>query len=102
MLLLLLFNSDSGKGNIPGKVFEYLASRKPILAFGPERGDSAEIVEECGGFYHRYEEGVDAIKEHIVKVFKGELRLSSNIDQYSRKNLSGKLARYLEEITAAE
>ena len=35
LLLLLLFNSESGKGNYPGKLFEYLATKLPILAFGP-------------------------------------------------------------------
>ena len=39
LLLLLLFNSESGKGNYPGKLFEYLATKLPILAFGPENSD---------------------------------------------------------------
>ena len=34
ILLLLLFNSESGKGNYPGKIFEYFVSQRTILAFG--------------------------------------------------------------------
>ena len=32
ILLLLLFNSESGKGNYPGKIFEYFASQRYILS----------------------------------------------------------------------
>lgn len=33
---------------ITGKIFEYLATKKPILAFGPLQGDAAKLLAECG------------------------------------------------------
>lgn len=48
-VLLLPVNRVSAANDIiPGKVFEYLAARKPILALGPTEGETAQIVREAG------------------------------------------------------
>jgi len=49
LLLLLLFNSRSGVGNYPGKIFEYFAAQKPIIAFGPDGSDVENLLFD----YHR-------------------------------------------------
>ena len=46
VLLLLQWNNPSEAGNIPGKLFEYLGARRPILALGYEDGEMAAIVRE--------------------------------------------------------
>ena len=46
ILLLLLFNSESGKGNYPGKIFEYFASQRYILAFGPNNSDTQNLMKK--------------------------------------------------------
>jgi glycosyltransferase involved in cell wall biosynthesis len=46
-LLLLIPEADGrGKGVLSGKVFEYLASGRPILAAVPPGGAAAELIEE--------------------------------------------------------
>jgi glycosyltransferase involved in cell wall biosynthesis len=100
LLLLLLFNSESGRGNIPGKLFEYLATAKPIIAFGPEKGDSAEIVEENGGQYFLYNDRDQAqIKSYLKSCFYEKKPCSSSAQQYSRQNLSKELAKHLDQLT---
>ncbi|MCX7729393.1 MAG: glycosyl transferase family 1, partial [Bacteroidia bacterium] len=42
-LLLLINNAPNSKGILTGKLFEYLALQKPILAIGPTDGDAAHI-----------------------------------------------------------
>lgn len=49
VLLLVVNQTKNAKGIVTGKVFEYLASGRPILAIGPPDGDLATILEECGG-----------------------------------------------------
>jgi glycosyltransferase involved in cell wall biosynthesis len=48
MLLLPIPKSENNKGIITGKIFEYLASRRPILSIGPKDGNAAEILSMCG------------------------------------------------------
>jgi glycosyltransferase involved in cell wall biosynthesis len=46
-LLLLLQWDDPGEvGNVPGKLFEYFASRRPIVGLGPEGGVPARLIRE--------------------------------------------------------
>lgn len=44
VLLLVLWDSSHDRGTIPGKVFECLAARRPIIAVGSERGELAELL----------------------------------------------------------
>ena len=50
VLLLLLNQQENAKGRVPGKFFEYLASKRPILGLGTTEGDIANLTNEtkCG------------------------------------------------------
>ena len=48
-LLLLIPDADGrGKGVLSGKVFEYLAAGRPILAVAPPDGAAADLIRETG------------------------------------------------------
>ena len=47
-LLLIIPDHESSKCIITGKLFEYLASRVPIICLGPADGDAGKILGECG------------------------------------------------------
>ena len=94
VLLLLLFNSESGKGNYPGKVFEYFATQKPILSFGPSESDTKELFTEFNkAFYHSYDDSIDIIKKTIEILFSKNYK-SDNYDlkRFTRENLTKELA----------
>lgn len=102
VLLLVEINSEETKSIIPGKLFEYMASERPILAIGPEGSDFAAIIKETntGAFFH-YDE-FDALKTCILsyyKVFKeGNLKTHAvGLQQYSRKSLTEKLSKIIRE-----
>lgn len=101
LLLLIEINSLDTIGIIPGKLFEYLTSERPILAIGPNGSDFAEIIEATNsGFFIDYSEK-EKLKSTIKNCFEaylfGNLKTNSlGIDQYSRKNLTGKLAKLLQ------
>jgi glycosyltransferase involved in cell wall biosynthesis len=46
ILLLLQWNDPKEQGNVPGKLFEYLAARRPVLGLGLEDGVPARILKE--------------------------------------------------------
>ena len=46
VLLLLQWNNVLEAGNVPGKVFEYFAARRPVLGIGYEHGVPARLLRE--------------------------------------------------------
>jgi glycosyltransferase involved in cell wall biosynthesis len=103
MLLLIIPDVKNNEGILTGKLFEYLASQKPILLIGPEKGDAAKIVHEtnsgviCGYNDHQ------KIKENIIHIIElkqsGQLNsASSGYLEYSRENLTKKLVEVLESL----
>jgi len=103
VLLLLLNNTPNQKGIIPGKTFEYLAMKKPILCIGPTDGASAAILNETRvgitcGFNEK-----QRIKDVILALFTEQLagRLSNKntgTDAFSRRNLTQDLAELLNSL----
>ena len=96
-LLLLLLMPDSeprAKGLLTGKLFEYLASGRPILCIGPEDGDAAQILcETHAGITVDFEDD-GKMKETIKNLYHRYLdnnlldNTSIELEQYSRKNLA--------------
>ena len=101
VLLLPINDTPNVMGIIPGKIFEYLAAQRPILVIGKEDGDSARIVRESGaGVICGFEEK-EKMKSEVMKMFSAgsDLQISSSgIQQYSRKELAGKMAELLNGV----
>lgn len=100
VLLLIEIDSPETKSIIPGKVFEYLVSERPILAIGPKDSDFAEIITSTNtGVFFTYDEK-DKLKNTIVSYFELYLEKKLNVfpvglQQYSRKKLTEQLAKLL-------
>ena len=88
---------------VTGKIFEYLVSGRPVLAIGPEDGDLASILKETNtGVISDFNNKKD-LKKNILDFYASYksnlLKVESiNTDRYSRKNLTRKMADYLNEI----
>jgi glycosyltransferase involved in cell wall biosynthesis len=104
VLLLLLNNTPNVMGIIPGKIFEYLATRRPILCIGPTNGDSARIIREAhAGITCDFNDKIsirNALLELYDRYKQGALRdQEGKIDAFSRKALTGKISSILNELT---
>jgi hypothetical protein len=100
ILLLVEIDSHETKGIIPGKLFEYMSAKRPILGVGPQNWEVGDIVSETkSGAIFEHSEYI-SLKNVLLNWFeryqKGQLSVSSKgIDQYSRRELTRKLAKYI-------
>jgi glycosyltransferase involved in cell wall biosynthesis len=103
-LLLLIKNLDPREEviTIPGKLFEYIASERPILMIGPD-GDAAEAVRLSNGSVYQ-EDDIPGIVECLRKLYhaiqNGENRNSLNKGNvaFERKHLTSCLAHEFNSI----
>lgn len=101
ILLITNFPEESSKGIIPGKIFEYLATGKQILSFGPKNSDVRKILEETNAGKHFSYDDSEKVKAFILEKYEawkhGNLSQNTqNIEQFSRRNLTKKLSEILE------
>jgi len=98
VLLLPLNDAPNARGILPGKMFEYLALCRPVLAIGPEGSDCAEIFRQTGAGYYLEFSDLNGMKNTLINLFrqwksgKSDLR-PENIEKFSRRNLAGEIVR---------
>jgi hypothetical protein len=100
VLLLIEIDSEDTKSIIPGKLFEYMVSERPIIAIGPKDSDFAEIISttNTGVFftYHEKERLKKTISSYFELYLENKLQVYPvGLQHYSRKNLTEKLAKLI-------
>lgn len=102
VLLLIEINSEDTKSIIPGKLFEYMVSNRPIIAIGPQGSDFSDIIKETNtGVFFDYTEK-EKLKSVILDFYnqflEGKLQANGvGLQQYSRKNLTKQLVQLINE-----
>ena len=101
LLFLSIPNVKDNEGVLTGKLFEYLASQKPILCVGPPQGDAAKIIDSCEGGVTVNNDDTQLAFTFIEKQFEqwkntGSTTLQSNkYLQYARKSQAQQLQEIL-------
>ena len=107
-LLLLLLMPDSEPrafGLLTGKLFEYLASGRPILCIGPENGDAAQILTKTHAGTTIGFEDKEKIKSTVRALYQSYLandlpdNTHSDVECYSRRVQAGEYARLLSTLS---
>lgn len=101
LLLLIEINSEETRGIIPGKLFEYMVSQRPILAIGPEGSDVQKIIRETNTGSYFYYNGKEEIKQLLLEKYRAykNNELASHpigLQKYSRKNLTQQLSKIIQ------
>lgn len=103
-VLLLILGEEEGLMPTTGKIFEYLAARKPILGLVPPKGEAANLInranagrvvalEDKAGIY-------DVVLDLYTSFKNGNLTYEGKeevIEEFDRKKLTEKLVAVLDE-----
>jgi len=97
---LLLTLTDAG--SLSGKIFEYLATGKPILALSPTGGEVARILHETGGGWCADPLRRDAIRGELQRIYDQRDFTGRDFEpnwaairKYERPRLAAELGRLL-------
>jgi len=103
LLLITNFPNESSKGIIPGKLFEYLATGKKIISFGPKDADVETILDKTkAGKHFDYADNLET-QEFIFSLYEEwksgkSIQNEANINEFSRRELTMELAFRLESL----
>ena len=104
-LLLIVDTGETSDGVIPGKLFEYVASQRPMFALC-NPGATQQIIERARLGVVVGAEDADACEQALEKVLEEAVPQSLDRDadylaQFDRKNISQRLAELLEQTASA-
>ncbi|WP_282122357.1 glycosyltransferase family 4 protein [Algibacter mikhailovii] len=100
LLLLIEIDSEETKSIIPGKLFEYMVSGRPIISIGPKDTDVEKIIKETNTGNHFYYDDYESLKSIILEHYKAfkndELETYPiGLQKYHRKSLTHSLSKLL-------
>lgn len=103
LLILPLRKEPEYEAVLPGKLFEYLASRRPVLGIGQTEGAMAKVIRDTGTgmvFDWPDEKKIRSYIDLCWEEFKsGEARdNSADISVYTRRRLTKRLVALFEEV----
>ena len=104
ILLMIEVNDNDSSYAIPGKLFDYLNSKRPIIAIGPDRSEVNQILYDTNaGKFFNYNESIN-LKLHIENLYNqyemGSISYDAkNISIYRRKNLTEELSKIINKVS---
>lgn len=84
--------------SLPGKLFEYLACGRPILAVVPAASEVAQVLDDTGGGVRVEPGDAASLAQTLLTWLRGEGRVEppQGIDRYSRAATTRRLAQVLD------
>jgi glycosyltransferase involved in cell wall biosynthesis len=102
--LLLVANTTPGAdATVPGKLFEYLAVGRPILAIAPRDSSTADLLRQTGGGWLAAADDPEQIACVLLRAYNTRDATAANPEQvarFDRRVLSGDLARVFDQVVA--
>lgn len=103
-LLLIVDESKESEEIVPGKVYEYIGTGKPLIAIAPNNSAIAKLMIETNGGLVAHQTELDKIADIFYKYYKAweDNRMliepiTEEVAKYERRNAAKKLAELLEK-----
>ena len=105
LLLLPLRNDPEYRPILPGKLFEYLAARRPILGIGQKDGAMAQVIASASAGITADWEEADVLRRFVTQAWQdfragGVPPCGGEIGRYARRALTRELAALLNEMAS--
>ncbi len=103
VLILPLRREPEYRATLPGKLFEYLASRRPVIGIGQTDGAMAKILSESQAGVTLGWEDRKGMKAEILRCWRlfldGRLRDNgADIEKYSRRRLARRMSELFDSL----
>jgi len=103
VLLLIEIDSPETKSILPGKLFEYMVSERPILAIGPSNSDFSAIITNTNtGVFFDYTEKAKlkaVLLDYYYQFLEGKLKsYPVGLQYYSRRSITERLAQLIKSL----
>ena len=101
VLLLLIPYAENSKFILTGKVFEYLATGKPVLVVGPADSKAAQIVQQANAGAAFEDDDAEDMKNFLLRQYQNRIKGIAPapdweiIRQFSRERLTQRLAEII-------
>jgi hypothetical protein len=104
ILLLLAMNIATDEGCYPGKLFEYLAARRPIMAIGGLKGATSELLARTGAGVQLFSS--EEIRNFLLSAYqqyrdRGRVTytgVASEVEQYTHRDMARKFGEVLDGL----
>lgn len=104
ILILPMRNDEQYRPILPGKLFEYLAARRPILGIGQEDGAMARVLFSAKAGITADWEDTAPMRAFLANAWRqhcegGVPATDGDISPYTRRNLTHSLAQLLSQVS---
>jgi hypothetical protein len=105
LLLLSINDAPRSKDILTGKIFEYLAARRPIVVLGPKDGDAAKLVEGTRSGATFASDDAEKLADYLQLALEQEAHggipsTNGDISAYSREGLARRMDGVLRSMIA--
>ncbi|MEW5977996.1 MAG: glycosyltransferase [Acidobacteriota bacterium] len=103
---LLLLSSPAFSRYLPGKLFDYVAARRPVLVFGDDKGEIADLVKRLGIGVVINVGDVKALTESLLALLRQErivepCDVAGWLEHHTRRRMAERFVGILNELTAS-
>lgn len=95
----VLIQDEIFNRQVPGKLYEYIGVRKPILALTPENSATCDVINKFG--YGFQADGVIDIFESISFLLNNKVNCDEDIERFSRKHKTAELAQVFDDVISS-